>query len=45
MEQIEDHRKNPYYKLEPDEEFSIKNYRLIRQKKDTTKQQDVVAQE
>ena len=34
MEMIEDYRKNPFYKVEPDEEFIIKNYRLIKKKKD-----------
>ena len=31
---IEDYRKNPFYKLDTDEEFIIKNYRLIKKKKD-----------
>ena len=34
MEMIEDYRKNPFYSLEPDEEFIIKNYRLIRKKRE-----------
>ena len=34
MEMIEDYRKNPFYKLEPDEEFVIHNYRLIKKKRE-----------
>ena len=34
MEMIEDYRKNPFYKLEADEEFIIKNYRLIKKKRE-----------
>jgi negative regulator of genetic competence, sporulation and motility len=33
MELISDYSKNPFYKLEADEEFIIVNYRLIKQKK------------